>query len=95
MKFQIAITAFIFSLNVTAAELLPFPDENGSKKQIREQKILMKFKNSVEELDCPGLKEVEDGLMKRISTSKTPSDRNYYITRLHIVIDTKINRPCG
>lgn len=93
--FQIAAIAFIFSLNATASELLPFPDENRSFKQTGEQEVLLRFKNRVGNLDdCNSLQEVESGLMERIRRSMTSSDRNYYQERLDIVIDTKINLNC-
>lgn len=92
--FQVAIAAFICSLNLSASELLPFPEESTSSKRTKEKKSKTEFEKSVEKLECPDLKSVEDGLRDRINNSKTTSDRKFYKKNLHIVVDAKIKIKC-
>jgi len=92
--FKTVLILFIFTTNVIAAELLPFPDDNRSSRPSREQSALMKFTKNIKRLDCKNLKEVQVGLSKRLKKSKTSSDRRYYRKRIDVVEDTRFNKKC-
>lgn len=92
--FLCMIIPLVFTSYVCAAELLPFPEQKRAVQKNTEQRTLLKFKGKINRLDCKTLKEVKDGLIKRLNNSKTSSDRKYYKKRVHVVVDTRINKNC-